>query len=327
MKRTATYIGLITVLAVLFILSLQIGILHLDTSVFSLIGKHGSVAATTVWDVRFPRALGAVVIGGALGIAGALAQGIFRNPLAEPTLIGLSSGATFGTIIGIATGLAGYGSGVNCLAATLGTAMAAVITLFLAPNKNFGFLLTGIAFSSILTSVSGLIISISQRPGIQSLSFWNFGSLSLINFATVRVITPFILVGVVLALSLARGLNIWSLGENTAFYLGMNIRRFRFVAIIAIALLIGPAVSAVGSIAFLGLLVPHVVRLIVGPNHKHLIGYSALLGAIVLLIADLLARAAFAPHEVPLGLLTSLLGAPILIILLRARRAQWVSEQ
>jgi iron complex transport system permease protein len=116
------------------------------------------------------------------------------------------------------------------------------------------------------------------------------------------------------------------LGENSAFYLGVNIRRFRFLAIIAIALLIGPAVSAVGSIAFLGLLVPHLVRLLVGPDHRHLLGLSALLGALVLLISDLLARAAFQPHELPLGLLTSLLGAPILIVLLRARRAQWVSE-
>ncbi len=326
MKRKSLYASLALLAAALFILSLQIGILHLHSSVFSLIGKRNSVDATTVWDVRFPRALGALVIGAALGIAGALAQGVFRNPLAEPTLIGLTSGATFGTILGIASGVAGYGSAWNCVAATIGTGAAATITQLLAPNKNFGFLLTGIAFSSILTSVSGMIISISGKPGIQSLSFWNFGSLSLINFSTVLVITPFIAVGVALAFALSRGLNVWSLGENSAFYLGVNIRRFRFLAIIAIALLIGPAVSAVGSIAFLGLLVPHLVRLLVGPDHRHLLGLSALLGSLVLLISDLLARAAFQPHELPLGLLTSLLGAPILIILLRARRAQWVSE-
>ncbi len=326
MKRSLIYIALLALTLGLFLLSLQNGILHLHSSIFSLIGKSNSVDATTVWDVRFPRALGAVVIGAALGIAGALAQGIFRNPLAEPSLIGLTSGATFGTILGIASGLAGYGSAWNCVAATLGTGAAAVITQFLAPNKNFSFLLTGIAFSSILTSISGMVISISGKPGIQSLSFWNFGSLSLINFSTVLIIAPFITLGTILAFVLSRGLNVWSLGENSAFYLGLNIRRFRLLAIIAIALLIGPAVSAVGSIAFLGLLVPHLVRLVVGPDHRHLLALSGILGALVLLIADLLARAAFQPHELPLGLLTSILGAPILIILLRTRRAQWVSE-
>lgn len=326
MKKPLLYVSLIILTIFLFLLSLQIGILHLHSSVFSLIGKSNSVDATTVWDVRFPRALGAMIIGAALGIAGALAQGVFRNPLAEPTLIGLTSGATFGTIVGIATGVAGYGSPWNCVVATFGTAVAATITQLLAPTKNFGFLLTGIAFSSILTSISGMVISISGKPGIQSISFWNFGSLSLINFSTVLVVTPFILVGVALAFTLSRGLNIWSLGENSAFYMGLNTRRFRLLAIIAIALLIGPAVSAVGSIAFLGLLVPHMVRLLVGPDHRQLLPLSALLGALVLMTSDLLARTAFQPHELPLGLLTSILGAPILIILLRARRAQWVSE-
>ncbi|MEI6649126.1 MAG: iron ABC transporter permease [Actinomycetes bacterium] len=318
---------LLVILAVLlFFLSLQFGVIHLHTSALSLIGKGGSVDAATVWDVRFPRALGAVVIGAAMAIAGALAQGIFRNPLAEPTLIGLTSGATLGTIIGIATGFAGYGSGRNCLTATLGVAAAALITQVLAPNKNFGFLLTGIALASIFTSISGLIISISHQAGIQSLSFWNFGSLSLINFSTVRVITPFIAVGIAIAFFIARGMNLWSLGETNAYFLGINIRKFRLLAILAIALLIGPSVSAVGSIAFLGLLVPHVVRLILGPDHRNLILLSGILGSIVLLIADFLARAAFQPHEVPLGLLTSLLGAPVLIFLLRSRRSQWVSE-
>ena len=311
----------------LFILSLQFGIIHLHSSVLSLIGKGGSVDAATVWDVRFPRALGAVVIGAAMAIAGALAQGIFRNPLAEPTLIGLSSGATLGTIVGIATGFAGYGSAGNCITATLGVAIAALISRILAPNKNFGFLLTGIALASILTSVSGLIISVSHQAGIQSLSFWNFGSLSLINFSTVRVITPFIFAGVLLAFFLSKRLNAWSLGESSAYFLGINLSRFRLMAILAIALLIGPSVSAVGSIAFLGLLVPHVVRLIVGPDHRNLFLLSGLFGSIVLLVADFLARTAFQPHEIPLGLLTSLIGAPVLIILLRSRRAQWVSEQ
>jgi iron complex transport system permease protein len=205
-------------------------------------------------------------------------------------------------------------------------ALTALLVQWLAPNKGFGFLLTGIAVSSILTSVAGLFISISPKPDIQSLSFWNFGSLSLINMQSVKVTAPFIELGVIVAFFVSRKLDVYSLGEASSHYMGVNPKRLRLWAILAMALLVGASVSAVGSIAFLGLLVPHVVRLLVGPGHRRMLSLSALIGAIVLLVADLIARTAFQPHEIPLGLITSLLGAPALIILLRAKRAQWVSH-
>ena len=324
MRKFSIYVSGFALLLFLFWLSLDIGILQLHSSILSLVGKHG-VDATTVWQVRFPRALGAVIIGAGLGVAGAIAQGIFRNPLAEPTLIGLSSGATLGTIALIASGASIYGTRANIASAVLSAAITALLVQWVAPGKGFGFLLTGIAISAILTSFAGLLISISPKPGIQSITFWDFGSLTLLNNSTVGMIAPYLEVGIIICFLISRRLDIYSLGESSSHYMGVNPARLRLIAIIGLAFLIGASVSAVGSIAFIGLLVPHIVRLLIGPAHRKMLSLSALIGAIVLLLADFLARTLFQPNEIPLGLLTSLLGAPALIILLRVKRASWVS--
>jgi iron complex transport system permease protein len=325
MKKKVIYTATILIMVALFVLSLKIGILQIHESLWSLVGKH-SIDAQTVWGVRFPRALGAIIIGAGLGIAGAIAQGIFRNPLAEPTLIGLSSGATLGTIAIIASGASGFGTRMNVVSAVTAALLTALLVQWLAPNKGFGFLLTGIAVSAILTAAAGLLITMSPKPGIQSLSFWNFGSLSLLNNATVGLIAPYVETGIIIAFFVSRRLDIYSLGEHSSHYMGVNPKRLRLWAVIALAFLIGASVSAVGSIAFLGLLVPHIVRLVIGPAHRRLLSLSGFVGAIVLLIADLLARTLFEPHEIPLGLLTSILGAPALIVLLKLRSASWVSN-
>ncbi len=325
MKKKVIYIATIFVMLLLFVLSLKIGILQIHESLWSLIGKH-SIDAQTVWGVRFPRALGAIIIGAGLGIAGAIAQGIFRNPLAEPTLIGLSSGATLGTIAIIASGSAGFATRMKVVSAVTAALLTALLVQWLAPNKGFGFLLTGIAVSAILMAAAGLLITMSSKPGIQSISFWNFGSLSLLNNSTVGLIAPYVETGIIAAFFVSRRLDIYSLGDHSSHYLGVNPKRLRLWAVIALALLIGASVSAVGSIAFLGLLVPHIVRLMIGPAHRRLVSLSGFVGAVVLLIADLLARTIFEPNEIPLGLLTSILGAPVLIVLLKLRRATWVSH-
>jgi len=326
MKKVALYSGFSVLAIVLFGLSLRTGIVQLHTSFWHLLTHHTGTDATTVWQIRLPRALGAAIIGAGLGIAGSIAQGIFRNPLAEPTLIGLSSGATLGTIAVIASGAATYGSHINAESAVLFAVIAALLVQLLAPNKGYGFLLTGIAISAILTAVAGLLIAVSQKPGIQSLSFWNFGSLTLLNNQTLKVIAPFIEVGIILSFFVSRRLDAYSLGESSSHYIGINPKRLRLLAIIAMAFLVGASVSAVGSIAFLGLLVPHIVRLLVGPAHRQMLTFSAIIGATLLLLADLLARTLFQPHEIPLGLITSLIGAPALIILLRTQKSQWVAN-
>jgi len=326
MKKAALYSGFSALAIVLFALSLRTGIVQLHTSLWHLLTHHTGTDATTVWQIRLPRALGAAIIGAGLGIAGSIAQGIFRNPLAEPTLIGLSSGATLGTIAVIASGAATYGSKTNAASAVLFAVIAALLVQLLAPNKGYGFLLTGIAISAILTALAGLLIAVSQKPGIQSLSFWNFGSLTLLNNQTLKVIAPFIEVGIILSFFVSRRLDAYSLGESSSHYIGINPKRLRLLAIIAMAFLVGASVSAVGSIAFLGLLVPHIVRLLVGPAHRQMLTFSAIIGATLLLLADLLARTLFQPHEIPLGLITSLIGAPALIILLRTQKSQWVAN-
>jgi len=326
MKKAGAAIFFTTVAAALFVISLRTGIVHLNHSIFSLIGKHDSVDATTVWDVRFPRALGALIIGAGLGVAGGLAQAIFRNPLAEPTLIGLSSGATLGTIAVITSGIAAYGSALNAVVAIACALLAATLVHFLTPQKGNGFLLTGLALSAVLTAVAGLLISISPKPGVQSLAFWNFGSLTLLNNSTIVMIAPFIVAGLIVAIFIALSLDGYSLGESSAHFMGLNPKKIRYAAILSMALLVGASVSAVGAIAFLGLLVPHIVRLLIGPSHRWMLMMSALVGAVLLMLADLLARTVAAPHEIPLGLLTSLIGAPALIILLRLQRSQWVDH-
>jgi len=326
MKKVALYSGFSALAIVLFGLSLRTGIVQLHTSFWQLLTHHTGTDATTVWQIRLPRALGAAIIGAGLGIAGSIAQGIFRNPLAEPTLIGLSSGATLGTIAVIASGASVYGSKTNAASAVLFAVITALLVQILAPNKGYGFLLTGIAISAILTAVAGLLIAVSQKPGIQSLSFWNFGSLTLLNNQTLKVIAPFIEVGIILSFFVSRRLDAYSLGESSSHYIGINPKRLRLLAIIAMAFLVGASVSAVGSIAFLGLLVPHIVRLLVGPAHRQMLTFSAIIGATLLLLADLLARTLFQPHEIPLGLITSLIGAPALIILLRTQKSQWVAN-
>ena len=326
MRKLAFSIFITTLLSALFVISLRTGLLHLSHSIFSLIGRHDSVDATTVWDVRFPRALGAVVIGAGLGVAGGLAQAIFRNPLAEPTLIGLSSGATLGSVFVISSGIAGYGSTLNALVAIVFALSAATLVQLLTPNKGNGFLLTGIAVSAVLIAVAGLLITISPKPGVQSLAFWNFGSLTLLNNSTVVMIAPFVFSGILIAALISRDLDAYSLGDSTSHFMGINPKKLRYLAIVAMALLVGASVSAVGAIAFLGLLVPHIVRLLIGPSHRGMLLVSALVGSTLLLLADLLSRTLAAPREIPLGLLTSLIGAPALIILLKIQRTQWVDH-
>ena len=296
MKRSYLYLFSFVLLVILFILSLQIGVIHLQTPLIKLIGKNSGVDATTVWQIRFPRAMGALLVGAALGVAGAIAQGIFRNPLAEPALIGLTSGATLGTIAVISTGVAEFGSRTNVESAILFAALSAFLIYFLAPQKGFGFLVH---------------LGISSK--------W-------LNSQIIKVIAPFIEVGFILALFVSRKLDIYSLGDNSARFMGINPKAVRVWAIIALAFLIGPSVSAVGAIAFVGLLVPHIVRLLIGPSHRKMVGLSAMIGADLLLLADLLARTIFQPHEIPLGLITSLIGAPVLILLLRTKNAMWVSH-
>lgn len=309
--------------------SLNIGLYHLSHSFFSLIGvnsatQSGSATlnsknldASVLWQVRWPRTLGALLIGGAIGIAGALTQALFRNPLAEPSLIGISSGATFGSTLAIGAGLGAFGSLAHIGLAITFALLSGALIIFIAPKGTYSFLLTGIALSAVVLAIAGLSIEISQKPGAQSITFWNFGSLAALNFSEVKNIFPFLLVGAVGALCLAKYIDLYTLGDETAFLFGLSVKPVRYLILLLAVFLVGSSVAIVGSIAFLGLIAPHIARLIVGPKHRKLLPASALLGSLILVIADLAARTVVSPLETPVGLFTSLIGAPVLIFLLR----------
>jgi iron complex transport system permease protein len=306
-------------------LSLNTGVYHLQHSVFSLIGKSAAnnQDASILWLVRFPRLLAALLVGAGLGIAGALAQALFRNPLAEPTLIGISSGAAIGAITTVNTGLAAIGSLTSVSFSVLVALETGVTVLFLAPKGTFQLLLTGIALSAVLTALAGVAIETSGKPGVQSITFWDFGSFATVNFSQVRNIAGFIIAGALLAFYLAPKIDLYTLGDSVSHYFGIRKKYFRYLLLISLALIVGSSVNVIGAIAFLGLISPHIARFLVGPKHKLLLPMSAIIGSFIAVTADLLARTLFPPNEIPVGLLTSIIGAPALIILLRSRPKVW----
>jgi iron complex transport system permease protein len=275
-----------------------------------------------IWGIRFPRILTALLVGAALGAAGALSQAATNNPLADPSIIGTSAGASAGAAIAVLANIAPLGTLPITLFAIIGALVASLATFALARSA-FELLIVGIATSALLSAITGLAISMVARPDARSISFWSLGSLALANMETVKLIAPLVLIGVLAAWYYSKQLNLLALGDREVRYLGFNPRRLRFFAFIVISILIATSVSAVGSIAFLALAAPHITRFIIGPSNRPLIIGSTLLGALTLLVADTVARTIAPPHELPIGLITSLIGAPILILVLRKNSGGW----
>jgi len=272
-------------------------------------------------EIRIPRVLLAVLVGAALGLAGLLAQGAFANPLAEPAIIGCSSGAALGSIIAISLGF------INPIfvffLAALGAAALASLTFKLALGvKEFGsnlILIIGIAISAIGIALVGIIGTVAGGNGSRSISFWYFGSLSLATIDYVYIALGALGTALLLIFGLGKKLDLLSFGDLQAKHWGYKPNVIRFRAILAMSILTAAAVSAVGNIAFLGLAAPHIARSIFGYRHAVLFLPTMLIGAIILLIADTLARNVADAIELPIGFFTAIIGAPILIVL--ARRA------
>lgn len=282
------------------------------------------VAESVLWNVRFPRIVLALLIGASLGCAGALMQGVFGNPLAEPGVIGISSGAAVGAVATIALGLDFFGTwtvSVCAFAAGLGT-----VLLVYAMSREGGrtevvtLILTGIALNAFAGAVIGLFLFYADAAAIQQITFWQLGSLAQATWPKVLAVLPCAVIGLVVAPLYSRRLDLLALGERPARHLGVDVERMRVALIVVIALLTAAAVSVAGIISFVGLVVPHLLRMSAGPGHRFLVPGSALLGAVVLLAADLAARTIAAPAELPLGVLTALLGSPFFFWLLRRTR-------
>ncbi|MDT7844768.1 FecCD family ABC transporter permease [Streptomyces justiciae] len=282
------------------------------------------VAESVLWNVRFPRIVLALLVGASLGCAGALMQGVFGNPLAEPGVIGVSSGAAVGAVAAIAFGVDFLGTwtvSAFAFVAGLGT-----VLLVYAMSRSGGrtevvtLILTGIAVNAFAGALTGLFLFFADTAAVNQITFWQLGSLAQATWPKVLAVLPCAVLGLAVAPLYARRLDLLSLGERPARHLGVDVERLRVVLVLVIALLTAAAVSVAGIISFVGLVVPHLLRMAAGPGHRFLVPGSALLGAGVLLGADLAARTVAVPAELPLGVLTALLGSPFFFWLLRRTR-------
>lgn len=284
---------------------------------------HDDVAWQIVWDIRLPRSLGACVAGALLGLAGALAQGLFRNPLADPYLLGSASGASLGVAVALAL-LGGNPFATEFLvrlgltgAAFVGAVLAVLLTLVLARGvqHTLRLLLAGVIVGVVLGAMASLITL--MRPDVlQGMQGFLLGSTSFIGWTSCVLMLGVLVVCIALAFALSRVLDALTLGESTALSLGLPLAPVRVALVCVLALATGAAVAQTGLVAFVGLAAPHLVRSLVKAKHNWLVVLSALMGGALLLAADLLARLAIAPQEMPVGVLTAVLGGGYLLWLM-----------
>lgn len=253
-------------------------------------------------------------------------QGTFANPLAEPGIVGVSSGAALGAVISIVVGFHAFGNWSASTAAFAG-GLATVLLVYASARADgrtevVTLVLSGVALNALTGSVIGLAQYFSTDAELRSVSFWMLGSLAQATWPKVAAIAPLAVFGVVVACSRARQLDLLALGERPAQHLGVDVERLRITAMVVVAVLTAAAVAVSGIITFVGLVIPHLVRMVIGPGHRGLLPASALGGATIVVLGDLIARTAAAPSEIPLGVLTGLVGSPVFFILLRRTRRQ-----
>jgi iron complex transport system permease protein len=321
--------GLVVALAALLVLtvlaSLAVGAkpIPLEAVWSAIFSPTGTEDDIVVRSLRFPRTVLGVLVGVALGIAGALMQGHTRNPLADPGLLGVSAGAAFLVVVGIAsfgmTDLYGY-----VWFAFAGAFAASVLVFVLGSISQDGptpvtLALAGVAVSALLGAFTSTLI-LADTATLDAFRFWAVGSLAGRDAEIAGQVAPFLLIGVVLALINAPGLNLISLGEDVARGLGVNLGLTRWTGLAAITLLTGAAVAACGPIGFVGLVVPHVCRIFTGPDHRWLIPACGLAGAVLLLGADIIGRVVVRPGELQVGIVLALVGAPFFVALVRRHR-------
>ncbi|QSB14282.1 iron ABC transporter permease [Natronosporangium hydrolyticum] len=282
---------------------------------------HGENA---LWQVRFPRVCLAILVGACLGCGGAVMQGIFGNPLAEPGVVGVSAGAAVGAAIILVAGTTVVG-GVAA-AAFVGGLVTTVAVYLLARSGGrtevVTLVLTGIAVNAVAGAALGLLMFLTDADGVRAIAFWNLGSLAAASWPNVLTVGICAVVGLAVAQAYTRRLDLLALGERPARHLGVDVERMRLVLIAVTALLTAAAVAFCGIIGFVGLVVPHLIRMVAGPGHRVLVPASALGGALVVVVGDLIARTAIPYQELPLGVLTALVGGPFFFWLLRRTRAR-----
>ena len=282
------------------------------------------IVESTLWVVRFPRIVMGLAVGAALAVAGAVMQAVFGNPLAEPGVVGVSSGAALGASAAIALGASFLGGPGVALFAFLGGLLATLLVYAVARaggrTEVVTLLLTGIAVNAIAQAGIAFVLFIADTASREQIVFWQLGSLGGSRWDQVALVAAVAAVGIALALVLARRYDLLALGERNARHLGVDVERLRLVSIVLVALLTGAAVAFTGIIAFVGLVVPHLIRMIIGPAHRGLVLASAVGGGALRVVADLMTRTLVAGAELPIGMLTSLVGGPFFFWLLYRQR-------
>jgi iron complex transport system permease protein len=284
-----------------------------------------------LWEIRLPRMLTGVLVGASLAVAGAVMQGLFRNPLADPGLVGVGAGAGLGAVTAIVLG----GMAPAWVAATLGWHLVPVAAflggwlstlLLYRVSTRAGrtsvatMLLAGIALGALAGAATGILVYLADDRQLRDLTFWGLGSLGGASWPKIAAAGPVMVLALLAAPFLARGLNGLALGEAAAHHIGLPVQRVKAVAILTVAAATGAAVAVSGGIGFVGIVVPHLLRLATGPDHRYLLINAGLLGATLLLLADLIARSVIAPAELPIGIVTAVIGAPVFLWILLRRR-------
>ena len=318
------YVFTVVVVA-LAVVSLSVGATSVDNVWAAILSPDfgsSDLSGQIIWQIRAPRILGAVLLGATLAIAGVLAQGSTNNPLADPAFLGTTAGAALGVVIGVLTNAVNIASIGSIGWAACGALLSTLLTFWLARNA-LQLIIIGIAVSATLTAIVGIAITVADRSDVRSVTFWSFGSLSLLTWSSVAVITVVALPVLVSTRILAPQLDLLSLGDAAVRHSGRDPQRIRLIAFLIFSIAIATAVSQVGTISFLALAAPHIARFLVGPSHRHLVAAAAIIGALTLLVADTAARSIAPPQDLPIGLLISLIGAPVLILALKRGGVQW----
>lgn len=324
MKKGTLAVLLTVLMAAAVILGVRFGSVPLTTgeAVRALLGGGEETHRIIVLQLRLPRTLLGLLVGGGLAMAGATFQALLRNPLAEPYILGISGGASVGAVLVLSMGLVAAGSWVLPMAAFAGAVLAIVLVFRVATASGRAMdvrvlLLAGVVVAAFFSACIAFILSVAEARTVQSAVMWIMGSLGGADWREVSVAAAYTLPAAAILLTLARPLNLMSIGEETAHYLGADVEGVKRLSLGVAALITAAGVAVAGVIGFVGLVVPHAVRLMVGSDHRSLLPLSFMAGASFLTFADLAARMLLAPTEIPIGVITAFVGVPLFLVLLR----------
>lgn len=320
-RKIFVTVALVLSLFALFTISLLMGSMNIRIGeVFGALFGSSAEYSLIVNEIRLPRTLAAILVGGGLALAGAAIQGLFRNPLAEPGIIGASSGGALGAVLCLHLGVASLHFLLLPCMAFAGALLATLTVYLIAVKKGrvpiVSILLAGIAISSLTGACTSFILSTSNAYALREMLFWLMGGLEARSWAHIHIAAPFIILASLILIGFSRQLDVMTQGESVAESLGVPVARARILVILFVSMITGAAVAISGIIGFVGIIVPHIVRILIGPRHVMLLICSFIGGASLLLLADILSRA-FSQTEIRIGIITAFLGVPFFIYLLK----------